>query len=222
MHSSKGIMVVMLVGAVVFMGSAGSAELAAAPRHNKELERQYMQVSQARTRAELAVRAARAIYGKLSKQWRAVSLKADQAHSEIADALGKAIEDERTRAPEMRNEALVDELNQRRRTVEQDWQRFSSVDRAAMEASYRDANADAQGLSTLFSSLIQLEPSWKDSKVDLPTLQATYTAVADRADAITQQAEDAFADLERGAAMWQKAAVAATQPSQPTSQPAKK
>lgn len=197
-------------------------ELAAAPRPNKELERQYMQVSQARTRAELAVRKARAIYGHLAKQWRGVSLKADQAHTQIADALGKVIDDERSRSPEMRNEALIDELNQRRRTVEQDWQRFSSVDRAAMETSYRDANTDAQGLSTLFSSLIQLEPAWKDSKVDLPTLQATYTAVADRADAITQQAEDAFADLERGAAMWQKAAVAATQPSQPTSQPARK
>lgn len=222
MTSSKGTMVVMFVAALVFMAGAGSSDLSAAARHNKELERQYMQVSQARTRAELAVRAARAIYGKLSKQWRGVSLQADQAHAQIIDALAKAIDDERQQSEEMRNAALIDELNQRRRTVEQDWQRFSSVDRTAMEASYRDANTDAQGLSTLFSSLIQLEPAWKDSKVDLSTLQSTYTAVADRADAITRQAEDAFAELEQGAAMWQKAAVAATQPSQPTSQPAKK
>jgi hypothetical protein len=209
----KGRVAVWIVVACSLCGVVGSGPGAfGASAAKKQMDEQYMAVGRARTRAELAMRKARAVFGPIDKKWRGVSLKADQAHTEIINALRKAEDDERHRSEELRNQALIDELNQRQRTVEQDWQRYSGVDRAAMESDYRDANTAAQAIGTLFGSITQLEPAWKDTKVDLPTLEAMYEAVANRANAIREQAEGAFADLEKGTAMWQKAAAAATQP----------
>jgi hypothetical protein len=203
-----GMLLVVLAGMVGGAGVLGKPT----PAAKKQMDEQYMAVGRARTQAELAVRKARAVFKPIDKQWRGVSLKADQAHTQIINALRKAADHEQHQSEELRNQSVIEELNQRQRTVEQDWQRFSSVDRTAMESDYHDANVGVQGLANLFSSITQLEPAWKDSQVDLPTLQATYEAVANRANALREQAEGAFADLERGTAMWQKAAAAATQP----------
>lgn len=202
-----GMLLVMAIS--VFTGGLALAKPTAA---KKQMDEQFMAVGKARTQAELAVRKARAVFGPIDKKWRGVSLKADQAHTQIINALRKAADQEQHRSEELRNPAVIEELTQRQRTIEQDWQRFSTVDREAMESDYSEAKSTVQGLATLFSSVTQLEPAWKDAKVDLPTLQAAYEAVAERADELREQAEKAFADLERGTEMWQKAAVAATQP----------
>lgn len=209
-----------MVGMIAAMLVGGLLALAEEPKPpkdlnnpnnpNKALEEQYMAISAARGRAEWAVRRARTAPDELEPKWRVANQALDADHARILEAIRKAVEDEQKRPEELRNPAVIEELNQRRTTIEQDWQRLAAVDRPAIESRYRSAGQVAQGIAALYGQVVQLDAPWKDNKMDLPTLQAAYEAVTKRANDLRQQADDALADLQKAQKLWERAATAAT------------
>jgi hypothetical protein len=180
----------------------------------KPVDDQYMAIAASRTRADLAIRKVRTLAEENEGKWRMIAAATDAAHAQILESLRKATEDEQRRTEELRNPAVIDELNQRRTTIEQDWQRYAAVDRPAIDTSYRNAIGALGAVAQVFATLTNIEATWKDAKVDLSALQAGYDAVAKRAEDLKAQAEKATSDLISNQKQWESVAKAAisTQP----------
>jgi hypothetical protein len=178
----------------------------------KSLDDQYVTVGNARTQAELAIRKIRTFFENSDTKWKAASFAADAAKTQASEAIRKAIEDEQKKVEELRNQAVIEDLNQRRAQLDLDWQKFTTVDRPAIEASYRGANQSVQGINQVYQSVVQMEPNWKDAKVNLETLQSAYEAIAKRANEIREQGETALADLQKAQKMWEGVSAATTRP----------
>jgi hypothetical protein len=178
----------------------------------QSLDEQYKEASLARTRAELSIRKTRQFFEEGEAKWRAGNHALETSRSQIQQALAQAIQQEQRRPEDMRNLALIEELQQRQQQIERDWARFIQVERPNVETLYRAASSMIHTVSQAFSQLTQLENVWKDARVDMTTLKAAYDAVADRADAVRKQAEDAMNQQGEYLKMWQSRAAAATQP----------
>jgi hypothetical protein len=178
----------------------------------KTLDEQYQSVAAARTRAELAIRKARSYFEETDNRWRSAAHGTEQARAQTMEGIRRAIEDEQRKPEEMRSQPVIEDLNQRRAQIEQDWQRYAAVDRPTIDASWRLASQAGNNVAQVYQQMTSIEPGWKGSEVDIKTLESIYDAITKRADAIRDQAAKALGDLQASQKMWENVAAAATQP----------
>jgi len=179
---------------------------------DKTLEDQYLEASAARTRAELAIRKARSFFEENENRWRSASFAQDSSRTQISQAIQLAIQEEQRRPEDMRNLALIEDLQQRNVQVDRDWQRFASVERPNVDQFYRLSSQLVNTVAQSYQILTQVEPTWKDAKVEMPALQAAYDAIANRADGVRTQAKGALNQHIEYQKSWETRAAAATQP----------
>jgi hypothetical protein len=178
-------------------------------------DEQFQALAAARTKAEVAVRKLRTFYEENENRWRALQQAPDASIRNIYEAIRKAAEDEQRKAEDLRNQAVIDELNQRRGLIEGDWNRFANTDRPSLDLVYRQSQQNMERIWQSWHNLANIESNWKDSRLDLAPLQSAYDVVAKRADAIRAAGDKAVADMETWKKAWETAAESNTRPVAP-------
>jgi len=177
------------------------------------LDEQYLDVAKARTEAELAIRKTRAMFEENDNHWRTAWASLDQARTLAAQAIDLAIQDEQRRPEDVRSQPVIEDLSARRRDIDKEWQRFSAVDRPAMDQSYQlSRNLITNNMGQVFQYVTQWEPAWKEAKVDVTALKASYDAITRRALEIRAQVQKTLDDLDQAQKKWDAISAAATQP----------
>lgn len=182
---------------------------------DKTADDQFQVLGVARTRAEAAVRQLRTFFEETEPRWRSLQQAPDASIRSIYETIRKTLEDEQRKAEDTRNQAVIDELNQRRVLIEGDWNRFYSTDRPNLEAVYRQNQQMMERIWQSWNNLAGVENNWKDTRLDLAPLQAAYEAIAKRAEAIRASAEAAVSDQEKWKKIWDVAAESNTRPVMP-------
>lgn len=191
------------------------AILASAAVGQDKTDEQFQALAAARTKAEVAVRKLRTFYEENENRWRAIQQAPDASIRNIYEAIRKATEDEQRKAEDLRNQAVIDELNQRRGLIEGDWNRFANTERPSLDLVYRQSQQNMDRIWQSWHNLANVESNWKDSRLDLAPLQSAYEAVAKRADAIRAAGDKAVADMETWKKAWETAAESNTRPVAP-------
>lgn len=179
---------------------------------DKATEEQFQGVAASRAKADAALRKLRAYYEQAAAPFTQAQAAPDVSYKRIGENIAKAILEEQRKPEAARKPAVIEELNQRRGLIEQDWARYLSSERPAIENAFRVPQQQVATLGTLWSNLVNNEASWKLLRLDPPALQAMYDAVATRADELRAAGEKAVANAEIWKKIWATAAESTTRP----------
>jgi hypothetical protein len=168
-----------------------------------KMEEQYNAIALARTKAELALRKARMAQDHNDAAWRVASSGADAAYQKLEKSLDRKIEEEQGK-DDARDDEKLKLLNEKKDTVQAEWQKFADVDRPALETRYHSANDMTNALNDLLNNLSNLEHAWKDTGMDLGLIEKAYMSLAQRAEGCQQAAQKALGELQAVQASWEK------------------
>lgn len=181
----------------------------------KNTEEQFHAVALARSKAEFALRRLRTYYEQTQGRFEQVRLAPDASLLRIGETITKATQDEQRKPEDARNMAVIEEFAQRRGLINQDWARYANTERPAIDNAFRLPLQQMATLWVVWGNLANNEGYWKDMRLDLPTLQAAYDAVAKRADEFRVSSEKALVDAENWKKIWEVAAESADRPVMP-------
>lgn len=179
---------------------------------DKTADEQFHAIATSRSKAELSLRKLKTFFEQNEMRWRLVQSSPDGFVKRIYDTIRKTTEEEQRKPEDVRNVAIVEELNQRRALVEQDWNRYVTTERGALETTYRQSQQQMDRLWQTWTTLTTNETNWKDLRLDQAALQASYDAVAKRADELRAATEKLIADSENWKKIWELAAESSTRP----------
>ena len=189
----------MAIGIVLLLAGVLSAQTAP----EKSVEEQYKSLAQSRTKAELAVRGAREFFGKNEAATRTAIAAADRAKGKAAEVFRKAIEIEQRKPEDKRNLTAMDEATQHIQQLQNDWEEKSAKEVAAISAKYQEAGQLSGVSGQVYQGLVNVEAPWKDAKIDLAPLQASFEGVAKRAADELARGKEAIAEAKEIQKTWE-------------------
>ncbi len=135
----------------------------------------------------------------------AVNAAISQTYTRTQQALSKQIQDESAKAPEIRNQFLIDDLNARMLKLSDMWAAFSNKEWPAVSQRIGALSLSYQSLSQLVGNFTGMDGYWLRSNLDADVMTAVFVALEKRADEIKAQAQAVVADARRIAADWDAA-----------------
>jgi len=161
---------------------------------DRTTEEQYTSAAQAKAKAELAVRQARDFFAKNEPVTRNAIASADKARVRAVEIYRKFVEAEQRKPEDQRNLNAIDEASQNASQLQVEWDDKATREMAPIDVLYREASQYSALASQLFQNLTTTENTWKDAKLDLTPLQATYDVLAKATSDRTAQAQKAIND----------------------------
>jgi len=186
-HVTLGALIAIV--ALLAMPLAGRAE-------DDALLKQYTAVGAARARAELALQRARTLVDENRSGWAGGWQLAELARGKTYRVLETAIAREESRDENVRRTTFLDSLHDRLNSLHDETDAFAAKRRIELDNTYRMAGETIEKCSRVMEALTAMETQWKESGMDLATLQAAYESLAKRAGEAGENAQGAITALK--------------------------
>ncbi len=167
-----------------------------------DLERQYTAVSNARTKAELALRDARKALISRRETLTDVFASTEAAKEKTLQGLAAALQNEQKKPATQQDPTAVQSLTQQAATVTADWQKYLTADRAAAEARLTAAGQVVTDSTTAYNNANTMEASWKNLEMDLAPVEHAYNGLTKRLADARQEMNKAVEDLRQKKTQW--------------------
>jgi hypothetical protein len=139
---------------------------------------QYEAVAKSRADAELAVQRARDFFNQGEESWKQTAQSIEAARAADDSALMKTIDAEEKKQDDTRDQKVIDAAEQQRRDLDARWQQYGIDQGPPLEASFHDADNNAQASSQLLHALEEVETQLKATRSDLAPLTQLYDETA--------------------------------------------
>lgn len=123
--------------------------------------------------------------------------------AKVTQAINKQIQEENAKAQEMRNQALVDNLNKKNQMNSERWNEFNQKDWATCGKTINEQNQVYVSLTPIFGNVSNLELAWSNSGIDLEMLIGVLAAIEKRTDEVKAKVTAALSDLNATVAVWE-------------------
>lgn len=134
-----------------------------------------------------------------------ISTSINQIYQRTQQAIAKQIQDESAKAPEIRNQFLIDDLNARSQKLGEMWATYQNKEWPSITQRLGALAQTSQSLSQIVSTLTGLDGYWLRSNLDADVLTATFVALEKKADEIKTQSAALVAEAAKIAADWEAA-----------------
>jgi hypothetical protein len=112
-------------------------------------------------------------------------------------------QEETAKPQEMRNQAVLDNLNKKAQRLGEMWTDFVQKDWPVFNEKMADPYQVFQSLNAVFGNVANIEMPWLKANLDFELLIGALTAIDRRVDEIKIQANDVVAEINKVVAAWE-------------------
>jgi hypothetical protein len=123
--------------------------------------------------------------------------------TKTSQTIAKLTQEETAKPQEMRNQAVLDNLNKKAQRLGEMWTDFVQKDWPVFNEKMADPYQVFQSLNAVFGNVANIEMPWLKANLDFELLIGALTAIDRRVDEIKIQANDVVAEINKVVAAWE-------------------